>query len=134
MADRESLYCFISAVNNLEVCYKVIEACQHRSRFRLDNGFLRFVSCKLTDRLHRLPKGHYDKFDCTVNRAAEQVCSAMSCDGSKRRENSLGCVLNIFAFHEKAGQSQVGSLVFSLDNVFLPAKLLLSPPFHPHSS
>jgi len=43
-------------------------------------------------------------------------------------------VLNIFAFHEKAGQSQVGSLVFSLDNVFLPAKLLLSPPFHPHSS
>jgi hypothetical protein len=28
----------------------------------------------------------------------------------------------------------VGSFVFSLDKVFLRAKLLLSPPFHPHSS
>jgi hypothetical protein len=38
------------------------------------------------------------------------------------------------AFHEKAGRSQVGSMVFSLDKVFSPAESpLLSPPFHPHS-
>jgi hypothetical protein len=37
------------------------------------------------------------------------------------------------AFHEKAGRSQVGSFVFSLDKVFSPAELPLSPPFHPHS-
>src|ERR1035438_6096354 len=38
------------------------------------------------------------------------------------------------AFHEKAGRSQVGSFVFSLDKVFSPAESPLSPPFHPHSS
>ena len=38
------------------------------------------------------------------------------------------------AFHEKAGRSQVGSFVFSLDKVFLPTESPLSPPFHPHSS
>jgi len=38
------------------------------------------------------------------------------------------------AFHEKAGQSQVGSFVFTLDKVFSPAESPLSPPFHPHSS
>jgi hypothetical protein len=38
------------------------------------------------------------------------------------------------AFHEKAGRSQVGSFVFSLDKVFSPAELPLSLPFHPHSS
>jgi len=43
-------------------------------------------------------------------------------------------VLSAMAFHEKAGRSQVDSFVFSLDKVFLPAELLLSPPFHPHSS
>jgi hypothetical protein len=29
-------------------------------------------------------------------------------------------VLSVIAFHEKAGRSQVGSFVFSLDKVFLP--------------
>jgi hypothetical protein len=67
------------------------------SSFRFDNGLLRFVSRELTDRLHRLPNGQYDKFDGAVNRTAEQVCSAMSCDCSKRRANSAGCMLNIFA-------------------------------------
>jgi hypothetical protein len=38
------------------------------------------------------------------------------------------------AFHEKAGRSQVGSFVFSLDKLFSPAESPLSPPFHPHSS
>jgi hypothetical protein len=37
------------------------------------------------------------------------------------------------AFHEKAGRSQVGSFIFSLDKLFSPAELPLSPPFHPHS-
>jgi hypothetical protein len=37
------------------------------------------------------------------------------------------------AFHEKAGWSQVGFVVFSLDEVF-PAESPLSPPFPPHSS
>jgi hypothetical protein len=37
------------------------------------------------------------------------------------------------AFHEKAGRSQVGSVVFSLDKVFSPAEWPLSPCFHPHS-
>jgi len=37
------------------------------------------------------------------------------------------------AFHEKAGRSQVGFFVFSLDTVFSPAEPPLSPPFHPHS-
>src|ERR1700691_4459727 len=97
-ADRESLYRFIRAVNDLEVCYTVVEACQHSSRFRFDNGFLRFVSCELTDGLHRLPNGQYDKFDGAVNRTAEQVGSAMSCDCSKRRENFAGCMPNIFAW------------------------------------
>jgi hypothetical protein len=66
------------------------------SSFRFDNGFLRFVSRELTELLHRLPNGQYDKFDAAVNRTAEQVCSAMSCDFSKRRENFAGCLLNIF--------------------------------------
>jgi len=43
-------------------------------------------------------------------------------------------VLSAIAFHEKAGRSQVGSLVFSLDKLFLRAESPLSPPFHPHSS
>src|SRR5208283_5804481 len=43
-------------------------------------------------------------------------------------------ILSAIAFHEKAGRSQVGSFVFSLDKVFSPPELLLSPPFHPHSS
>ena len=38
------------------------------------------------------------------------------------------------AFHEKAGRSQVGSFVFSLDKVFLLPSLPLSPSFRPHSS
>ncbi|MBZ5574813.1 MAG: hypothetical protein LAO09_23415, partial [Acidobacteriia bacterium] len=39
----------------------------------------------------------------------------------------------VIAFHEKAGRSQVGSFVFSLGKVFLPAESPpLSPPFHPH--
>src|ERR1022692_2602344 len=42
-------------------------------------------------------------------------------------------VLSAIAFHEKAGRSQVGSFVFSLDTVFSPAESPLSPPFHPHS-
>jgi hypothetical protein len=37
------------------------------------------------------------------------------------------------AFHEKAGRSQEGSVVFLLDKVFSPAESPLSPPFHPHS-
>jgi hypothetical protein len=37
------------------------------------------------------------------------------------------------AFHEKAGRSQGDSFGFSLNKVFTPAKLPLSPPFHPHS-
>ena len=32
-------------------------------------------------------------------------------------------ILSAMAFHEKAGRSQVGSFVFSLDKVFLPAQL-----------
>jgi len=39
----------------------------------------------------------------------------------------------INAFHEKAGRSQVGSFIFSLDKLFSPAESPLSPPFHPHS-
>jgi hypothetical protein len=31
--------------------------------------------------------------------------------------------MSVNAFHEKAGRSQVGSFVFSLDKVFLPAGL-----------
>src|SRR5271166_5037259 len=31
-------------------------------------------------------------------------------------------VLSVIAFHEKAGRSQVGSFVFSLDNVFSPRR------------
>ena len=42
--------------------------------------------------------------------------------------------MSVIAFHEKAGRSQVGSFVFSLGKVFLPAESPLSPPFHPHSS
>ncbi len=42
-------------------------------------------------------------------------------------------VLSVNAFHEKAGRSQVGSFVFSLDKFFLPAESPLSPPVHPHS-
>jgi len=42
--------------------------------------------------------------------------------------------MSAIAFHEKAGRSQVGSFVFSLDKFFLPAESPLSPPFHPHSS
>jgi hypothetical protein len=37
------------------------------------------------------------------------------------------------AFHEKAGRSQEGCFMFSLDKVFSPAESPLSPPFHPHS-
>src|ERR1700746_1023003 len=38
------------------------------------------------------------------------------------------------AFHEKAGRSQVGSFVFSLDkDLSLRPSLPLSPCFHPHS-
>src|ERR1039458_2375118 len=43
-------------------------------------------------------------------------------------------VLSKIAFHEKAGRSQVGSFVFSLDTVFSLAESPLSPPSHPHSS
>jgi hypothetical protein len=43
-------------------------------------------------------------------------------------------VLSAIAFHEKAGRSQVNSFWFSLDKLFSPAELPLSPPFHPHSS
>ena len=67
------------------------------SSFRFDNGFLRFVSRELTELLHRLPNGQYDKFGGAVNLTAEQVGSAMSCDCSKRRANFAGCMLNIFA-------------------------------------
>src|ERR1039457_4909691 len=42
-------------------------------------------------------------------------------------------VLSEIAFHEKAGRSQVGSFVFSLDKLFSPAESPVSPPFHPHS-
>ena len=35
----------------------------------------------------------------------------------------LGGVLSVNAFHEKAGRSQVSSVFFSLDKVFLPAEL-----------
>src|ERR1017187_6061460 len=97
IADRGSFYCFARTVNDLEVRYRIIEACQYRSRFRFHHGLLRLLSRELTDRLHGLPEGQYDKFDCALNRAAQQVCSAMSFDCSKRRENFLGCVLNIFA-------------------------------------
>jgi hypothetical protein len=45
----------------------------------------------------------------------------------------LAGVLSVIAFHEKAGRSQVGSFVFSLDKVFLRPSEPLSPPFHPHS-
>jgi hypothetical protein len=48
-------------------------------------------------------------------------------------ESSLTGVLSVNAFHEKAGRSQVGSFVFSLDKSFSPAELPLSLPFHPHS-
>ena len=41
--------------------------------------------------------------------------------------------LSVKAFHEKAGRSQVGSFIFSLDKVFSPAEWPLSPCFHPHS-
>jgi hypothetical protein len=41
--------------------------------------------------------------------------------------------MSVIAFHEKAGLSQVGSFVLSLDTVFSPAESPLSPPFHPHS-
>jgi len=37
------------------------------------------------------------------------------------------------AFHEKAGRSQVGSVVFSLDKDFSSAESPLSPCFHPRS-
>jgi hypothetical protein len=37
------------------------------------------------------------------------------------------------ASHKKAGRSQVGLFVFSLDMVFLSAESPLSPSFHPHS-
>jgi hypothetical protein len=37
------------------------------------------------------------------------------------------------AFHEKAGRSQVDSLLASLNKVFSPAEWPLSPCFHPHS-
>src|SRR5713101_5428774 len=44
-------------------------------------------------------------------------------------------VVSVNACHEKAGRSQVGFVVSSLDKVFSPAESLpLSPPFHPHSS
>jgi|SRR5580698_2423739 hypothetical protein len=46
---------------------------------------------------------------------------------------SVDGVLSVIAFHEKAGRSQVGSVVFSLDKVFSPAEWPLSPCFHPHS-
>ncbi|MGA7292453.1 MAG: hypothetical protein WBW53_03145 [Terriglobales bacterium] len=39
----------------------------------------------------------------------------------------------LFAFHEKAGRSQEDSFCFSLDKVFSPAELPLTPCFHPHS-
>jgi hypothetical protein len=41
--------------------------------------------------------------------------------------------MSVMAFHEKAGRSQVGSFVFSLDKVFsLPPSRHCSPSFHPH--
>jgi hypothetical protein len=43
-----------------------------------------------------------------------------------------GRVLSKIAFHEKAGRSQVGSSVFSLDKVSSPAEWPLSPCFHSH--
>ena len=43
-------------------------------------------------------------------------------------------VLSANAFHEKAGRSQEGPFIFSLDKVFSPPPKPLSPPFHPHSS
>ncbi len=44
-------------------------------------------------------------------------------------------MMSVIAFHEKAGRSQVGFVVSSLDKVFSPAESPpLSPPFHPHSS
>jgi hypothetical protein len=57
--------------------------------------------------------------------------------GVPRRVHGAGLKfsMSVNAFHEKAGRSQVGSFVFSLDKVFSPAESLpLSPPFHPHSS
>jgi hypothetical protein len=44
-----------------------------------------------------------------------------------------GGILSVMAFHEKAGRSQVGSFVFSLDKFFSPAEWPLSPCFHSHS-
>jgi len=41
--------------------------------------------------------------------------------------------MSVMAFHEKAGRSQVGSFVFSLDKFFSPAEWPLSPCFHSHS-
>jgi hypothetical protein len=42
--------------------------------------------------------------------------------------------MNEIAFDEKAGRSQVGSFVFSLDkDLSLRPSLPLSPCFHPHS-
>jgi hypothetical protein len=42
--------------------------------------------------------------------------------------------MSVIVFHEKAGRSQVGSFLFSLDKVFFLPSLPLTPSFHPHSS
>ena len=50
------------------------------------------------------------------------------------RQVAEGPMMSVIVFHEKAGRSQVGSFLFSLDKVFFLPSLPLTPSFHPHSS
>jgi hypothetical protein len=50
------------------------------------------------------------------------------------RQGAEGTLMSVIVFHEKAGRSQVGSFLFSLDRFFFLPSLPLTPSFHSHSS